>query len=538
VTDPKEKNLPSVPDAKEDLSGQRRLGRNVAFAWGGYVVNIIAGFIMPRLISDRLGQTTLGVWDFAWSVVSYFGLVQLGLSGSVQRYVARYRAKGDSAGLSRSVSTIGLSLKLSAILAAALTIITSLWIVPLFRAKLGAEVDPARLVVLFLGLEIAGSLLLTVYGGIMVGCHRWDIHNSISAISNAVMAAGMIVTVLTGGGLATLALVHCGSMTSADMVRWRLARRVCPEFVMDFRLARWETWLEQARYSAKSLIPRIADLISNQSLALLITMFLGPAMLAIYSRPRNLMRQGQTICAKFGSILIPTASSLQAQADKGSLQATFLRSTSFISVLTMPGVAILVVFGNDVIRLWMGSAYVLSGLVMILAIGCFPSLVQEPVWSILSGMNQHGRVALWKLAAAVCSAVLLWLGLAVWHWGLVQAALAFAVPQALADGLVAPVLACRALNIAPGRYYRETYFKPLGGALACVLCLALARYTFPTMWVASIVLAVAAATLLIAIYVAAFLRLKGGASCPLWTSLIPRKMKGLLRLWKNLIREQ
>src|ERR1700689_2389968 len=81
-----------VAPAKEDLSGQDRLSRNVAFAWGGYAVNLVAGFIMPRLISDRLGQTTLGIWDFAWSVVSYFGLVQLGVSGSVSRYVARYRA--------------------------------------------------------------------------------------------------------------------------------------------------------------------------------------------------------------------------------------------------------------------------------------------------------------------------------------------------------------------------------------------------------------------------------------------------------------
>jgi O-antigen/teichoic acid export membrane protein len=502
------KDRPVPAAAKEDISGQSRFGRNVAFAWGGYLVNVVAGFIMPRLISDRLGITMMGVWDFAWSVVSYFGLVQLGLSGSVQRYVAKYRAQGDAASLSKSVSTIGLSLKVSGALALMMTVAAAVWIVPLFRHKLGAEVGTAQWIVLFLGMEVAFSIMLTVYGGILVGCHRWDAHNLISAICYAVMTAGMIAALVTGGGLPALALVHCVSMTGGEVARWRLARRVCPEFVMDFRLADWPTWKEQARFSAKGLIPRVADLISNQSLALLITGFLGLNMLAIYNRPRNLMRQGQTVAAKFGSILIPTASSLHARADQGQLRATFLKSTFFISSLTMPGVAALAVFGDQVIRFWMGGAYVYPGLVPVLAIGCFPSLVQEPVWSILAGMNQHGRLALCKLTAAICSAVMLGLGLAFLHWHLLEAALAFAVPQLLVDSMVAPVIACRSLDTAPARYYFTTYLKPLLGTAPFVGCLEVARRSYKTAPVLCAAAALVAAAILAVIYWKAFSSLK------------------------------
>jgi len=502
------KDTPTTAAAKEDVSGQSRFGRNVAFAWGGYLVNVVAGFIMPRLISDRLGQTTLGIWDFAWSFVSSFGLVQLGLSGSVQRYVAKYRAQGDSKSLSKSVSTIGLSLKVSGALAALLTVVVAGWIVPLYRHQLGADVNTARWTVLFLGLEIAISIMLTVYGGILVGCHRWDAHNTISAICYAVMAAGMITVLLTGGGLPALALVHCVSMTAGEVARWWLARRVCPEFVMDFRLADWPTWKEQAKFSAKSLIPRVADLISNQSLALLMTGFLGLKMLAIYNRTRNLMRQGQTISAKFGSILIPTASSLHAQADKSQLRATFLKSTFFISSVAMPGVAALAVFGDEVIRLWMGGLYVYRGLVPVLAIGCFPSMVQEPVWSILSGMNQHGRLALCKLAAAICSAVFLGIGLWLLHWHLLEAALAFAVPQFLVDSMVAPLIACRCMKTPAALYYGNTYLKPLMGTVPFVCCLEVARRTYQTMPVIYVLAVVLAAEILAVIYWTAFSSLK------------------------------
>jgi O-antigen/teichoic acid export membrane protein len=489
------------------------LGRNVAFAWGGYAVNVIAGFVMPRLISDHLGQATLGIWDFAWSIVSYFGLVQLGLSGSVQRYVAKYRARGDFQNLSKSVSTIGLSLKISGAAAMLLTVVVALWVVPLFQAKLGTAVDTTRLIILYLGLEVAFSIMLTVYGAILVGCHRWDMYNLISAVGYAVMTAGMIAALLSGGGLPSLALVHCLSMTAGEVARWWLARRVCPEFVMDFRLATWATWMEQAKYSAKSLIPRVADLISNQSLSVLITAFLGPAMLAIYSRPRSLMGHGQAIAAKFGSILIPTASSIHAKSDKGQLRATFLNSTSFISSLSMPAVVAASVFGDELIRLWMGKAYVYKGLIPILAVGCLPGVVQEPAWNILAGMNQHGRLALWKLAAAICSAVLLGIGLAFSHWHLVGAALAFALPQLLVNSIAAPVIACRLLDAPLSQYYGRTYLKPLIGTAALVACLELALRSYKAAPVTAIVLTGLACLILAVIYWQAFSSLKRSHSC-------------------------
>jgi O-antigen/teichoic acid export membrane protein len=79
-----------------DLTGRNRLKRNVAFAWGGLLINGLSGFILPRIISDHLGQNTLGLWDFAWSILSYFGLLQLGIGASAERYVARHRARGDT----------------------------------------------------------------------------------------------------------------------------------------------------------------------------------------------------------------------------------------------------------------------------------------------------------------------------------------------------------------------------------------------------------------------------------------------------------
>ena len=160
---PEQIDDPKVEDAKrEDLTGRSKFGRNVAFAWGGYLVNVVAGFIMPRLISDRLGQTTLGIWDFTWSFVSYFALVQLGMSGSVNRFVARYRSLGDWERLSCSVSTVALFVQLAGLLVIFITVGACWWLLPFFRSRLGDYYYVSQRVLLLLGLEVAVSVALSV----------------------------------------------------------------------------------------------------------------------------------------------------------------------------------------------------------------------------------------------------------------------------------------------------------------------------------------------------------------------------------------
>ena len=499
---------------EEDLTGQSRLARNVAFAWGGYLVHLVAGFVMPRLISDRLGQTTLGIWDFSWSVVSYFGLVQLGLGASVQRYVPRYRAVGDWEGLSTSVSTVGLFLKGASLLVAVITVVCSWWILPLFGNKLGTELDASRWAVLFLGGEIAFSLAFTVYGGVIVGCHRWDIQNTISAFSYAGITVGMIVALFMGGGLPALALTHFLATAAGDVTRWKMVRRLCPELVVSARRASWPNWLEQARFSAKSLVPRIAALLSNQALSIVITLSLGPAMLAIYSRPRSLVRQVQVLAAKYGSVLIPTASSLQAKADATTLHRTFRASAYYISCLFMPLLVTLAILGDSLIRLWMGPAYVFPGLSTVLALGSFPSWVQEPVWSILTGMNQHGKVALTRLMGAACSVALLAIGMGLFHWGLLGAALAFAVPQAVVDGVITPRMACRRVGVSLRQYYMQTFLKPGLCVLPYACCLWVARLT----WQESVGISVAAGSLGAVLLAGTY-----------WRMILPAKLKRKVR---------
>jgi O-antigen/teichoic acid export membrane protein len=103
-------SVPTGPILKQkekiDFSGRDRFTSNLIYGWGGYIVVIVAEFIIPRLIGQALRQSKLGICDFSWSFVNYLNLAMPGLGSSINRYVAKYRAPGDSERLDLSVSTV------------------------------------------------------------------------------------------------------------------------------------------------------------------------------------------------------------------------------------------------------------------------------------------------------------------------------------------------------------------------------------------------------------------------------------------------
>src|SRR5262249_21126034 len=154
---------------------------NVMTSWGGHVVFIVAGFLMPRLIDAHLGQVALGMWDFGWSTVSYFVLAQAGVGSSVNRYVAEFRSTGDLGALHRTLASVTLIQLAAPLLALALTALV-VWLLPmLFGARLGAGVETARWMIALLGASIAVQLAFDGFGGVLTGCHRWDVHNMVNA---------------------------------------------------------------------------------------------------------------------------------------------------------------------------------------------------------------------------------------------------------------------------------------------------------------------------------------------------------------------
>jgi len=466
--------------AQEDLTGRDRLVSSVIFNWGGHFVFVIAGFIMPRMIDRRLGQELLGVWDFAWSIVSYFGLVQIGVASSVNRYVARYRMTGDISALNGIVSSASFAMTISGVLVLGLTIAVSLLIPQLFGVRLGENVREAQWVVFFLGTSMAIGVASGTYNGILTGCHQWRLRNIIESGWHAASISGMIIALLMGKGLWILSLVYLMGTALACATRISFAYRVCEGLRIHLSLVRLETIRKLLAFGGKTLVPSVSQMLLNQTTSILILAYLGPAALALYARPMALIRHTQIFVKGVAMTMTPTISSLHSTGNMEEIRTLVVTSIRYSFCLALPIVLVLVIFGGTIIELWMGPRYANALIPMILAAGFLARLGQTPILNVLAGMNAHGRLGIAEFITSLCSVGLIVIVLGSLRWKLAGVAVAVTLPVTLINTTYLPLLICRLVGLDTKRYFLSAVVGPVIHVLPFAVCLVVARIVFRT----------------------------------------------------------
>lgn len=459
--------------------GTSRLGRNLAFSWAGQLVFMVAGFVLPRSVDGHLGQAGLGVWDFGWSIVNYFGLAQLGINSSVNPYVARYRAEGDRRALNRVVCSV-LAVQVGIATLVLLLAGLAAWAVPwLIKSELETLVGEARWVVLLLGSSIALSIAMNPLGSVITGSHRWDLHALIESGSYALTVTMMLTSLKLGGGLRDMALLYLCGMAMAEACRAWVAHRVCRDLDLGLRHVRLSEARRMFAFGGKVFVGAIAGRLQYQTTSVLIAGILGPALLAQYSRPVALVLIVGTFLAKLSHMLTPIASQMQAQGGQEQIRGLLVSATQYSAALALPPLLFLAVMGGPLLQLWMGPHYAGAAPVLaVLALGHLVPYANRPMSNILIGVDAYGRAAMASVVAALGSVTIGWFLLGHLGAGLVGAALAVGVPMSLA-ALYVPSHGCRKLGLSLPRYLLDSWTRPLLAVLPFALCLGALRLLLP-----------------------------------------------------------
>ncbi len=459
-----------------DFTGQKRIIWNILSSWGGHMVFVVAGFVMPRMIDRHIGQTSLGIWDFSWSLVSYFGLAGLGVGSSVNRYVAKLRAAGDKNGLDEAVSSVACVQIVIATVIVIMTVALVGYLPYFFKEQPGAELIDARWVVGLLGATLAVQQAFDVFRGVMTGCHRWDLHNGINAISYGITVIIIIVFLSMGHGLRTMAAVYLAAGIATEIYRCLAVRKICPEVEIGIGKATWKQARKMLSFGIKTIVAGIPGLIIVQGSSLLIARHLGPAMLAVFSRPIGLIGSAVTFIEKYANVLTPTAGSLQGAGSESEIRDLMIRTTRYSVALSLPIVLFLSILGGPILQLWMGPRYDAGWIMAILVVGWFLRMTQSSSMTILVGLNAHGSIGALNLAFAVAA---LGIGTAVLHvtgWSLMGLAILVAVARTI-QGVTIILFSCRRLDIPLGKYLRKSFLGPMAAGVPLGIGLAAVGFT-------------------------------------------------------------
>jgi O-antigen/teichoic acid export membrane protein len=201
-------------------------------------------------------------------------------------------------------------------------------------------------------------------------------------------------------------------------------------------------------------------------------------MLALYARPRALIRHIDALVTKMAFVLTPTTSSLKSTKDLEGIRELLIKSVCYSSYMVLPMVITLMVFGGPILQLWMGPRYANGLIPSILAVGYLATMIQLPVLSISAGLNALGRPVIANCINSVLSVGLAYLTLGLLKGGLATTAVAITVPLTVLNAVYMPVYICRRLNLSLKTYYRETMYGPLVCVIPFGICLLGARLIF------------------------------------------------------------
>lgn len=453
-----------------DHSGRERLTWNVLMSWLSQLITVGIGFIMPRLIHDELGQVTLGVWDFGWAIVSYLSLVNFGIGSNSSKFVAQYRPSGQIQRLCEVMSTAHFMQLLICF-----GVFTGIYLlytnVDAIFSSDKVDVDETAMVLLLLGYSLGIQMLTDAYRGIITGCHRWDIHNAVNTFHNISSAIGMITTLLLGLGIQWLALVYFVSTVAAEILRFLMSRRVCPEVEIRFRYVNKEDARRILSFGVKTLATLAGSLSVQQTVSILITVHLGPAALAVFSRPAALMRHIENFISKFAFILMPTTSSMHGMGRTEELQEFAIQMSKVGWALAVPAGVFMVVFGPELIGLWMGQEYINAPLLWILAIGGCLASANRVGYRILSGMNMHGAVSFQGLMVYLMTLCMGIAWMTIWNGGLLAAACIFVLGEVMFNAVLVPFHMARMLGISVFQYVWQAGHRAVLIGVVCFLFL-------------------------------------------------------------------
>lgn len=457
------------------------IAKNVIWSWIGHSVFIIAGFLLPRFMDRKLGSDMLGLWDFAWSFVGYLQLMQFDIGSSVNRYVAKYRAVDDTENLNTAVTSVMLlQMAMAGVIMVATAVI--IYVLPyMWKEKLGPLMPQARVLIFLLGASTAFSFCFGSFSGVITGCHRWKMYNLISSGYHMVSTIVMIATLFIFNDLIVLAIVYVCERVLVSLTYLFAAHFVCKNLKVQLKYFKLPMAMSMFKFGGKGFAGSMARTLLYQTNNILIIKYLGPVALAIYARPINLVNRVKAFSSKFANTLTPIASQMQAKKDAASLEKLAIKTGIVGVCIGLPVTVYFVIMGGPLMLLWMGEKYSNGLLVAILAIGHLMTISNMPLYSILMGLNSHGRPALFNCITGAVSVVLTFVLLMYYKMGIIAVAVSISCSLLISDGIYMPIVACSKMKISYSSYIKNIWGKTIIYCLPFTGVLLLAKSYFSSL---------------------------------------------------------
>jgi O-antigen/teichoic acid export membrane protein len=439
--------------------------------WAGTAIEMVAGFVIAPLLVRRLGTTGYGLWIVIGSLSGYFGLLDLGLRGSVGRQLAFHRAQNDHDATNRTLSSAFTILGSLGVLIVAATLIATGLFGRIFEPPTEL-IDEARLALLIVGINLAITFPLQVFDGNLWAAQRFDVLNFVD-IPMTLGRVGLTYAFVRGpSDIVTLAIITLAMTASSGAVKAFLSFRYDRSLRIHPRYVSRTTSSGLFGYGWWSFVLTVARLTKTQLSPLLIGAQLGIPFVTPFSIARRLQDYAHKVLWTATGVVVPVATGFHARSEGPQQQNLFIEGGKYSTAAALYFLAFFVCLGRTLIGLWMGSAFMYAfALLVIISAGEFVQMTQSVTGSIILATARHKLIACLAVIEAVISVALV--ATVAQPYGLIGICFALAVPQVMFSGLGTLIYGCKVTGVGGARYLTSAILPAAAAASVPVTILVL-----------------------------------------------------------------
>lgn len=348
------------------MSKARIYARNLTANWVGYGANIVVMFFLSPFVVHSLGNTTYGVWSLIVSLTGYLGLVEMGTRAGLGRFINFHLSRKDIPKVNGVLNTALAFFLLCGILLFAVAGGLGACFGSLFTKVPPDLVGNARLAIMLIALNLWLSFFSASFAQILTAFERFDLTNAVNLGVLLIRTAGTVWVLWSGGGIVGLAAVQVASSLVGAAAVFILARRTFPQLRLRPALVSKARFRELFGFGIWAFIGSIAVQMLYWTDLIVITVFLGPAMVTFYAIPLMLIQYSRGFVGQISNVLGPQTIKAGSVSDYEELQWLFGWGSKIAMFIAIPLFVGMIVFGTEFITLWMGTEYRMSGSILIL----------------------------------------------------------------------------------------------------------------------------------------------------------------------------
>lgn len=440
--------------------------QNIIANFGGNVWTGLMGLVFVPLYIHFMGIEAYGLVGIFAGLQAIFALLDMGLSNTLNREMARLSIQNDKSQVMRDlVRTLEIPYWAVGLLIAGIVILAAPFIA--FRWVNVQELSPqtVQTAVMIMGFSIAFQWPLTFYSGGLMGLQRQVLLNTVNALMATFRAIGAVLV---------LWLI---SPTVEAFFSWQIVISLCHTSLMAFFLWRslpgspgkprfqHELFLMIWRFAAGVTGITVLATLLTQADKIILSRMLSMEMFGYYTLAHVMAMTLYRFIGPVFSAVYPRFTNLVALQKEQELKTLYHMSAQLVSVLVLPTAIVVALFSKEILLLWTqnpmtaGKSYLL---VSILVIGTALNGIMNIPYALqlASGWT---RLAFWVNLISVLVLVPLMIFLAK-YFGALGAASVWVILNGGYVLFAVQIMHRRLLPTEKWRWYLQDVGLPLGAS--------------------------------------------------------------------------